>query len=491
VYLPDESQGTTQFRPDVPRQDHRRVGPRYRADHTEHQDHPPRAQGGRRGPRGPRRRSLLRRKWFIVPIAALGAVLAGGVAIAANANAGVRWRVVAPVTVQALGVDVSDAAVGQTVTAGVKLVAERDATLAELAIAVRGPDGQRVDFPHVRNWSLGTSQKEFVQSRTFDQEGTYRYWFTYLRDGRWIDLNPRQTFTVGGAAVADPGASATANPTPSGSAGASASAPAGSATTGGGTGSTNNGLRGCAANPGGCGYPTTASAGVPAGKALTVVNGGMEITTDGQVVDGVEIRGCVDVNASNVTIRNSRIVGQCSYGIDTYNSNSVTIERVEINCSVGRGTGIAGPNFAAKAVHIHDCENGLEINSNSSIVDSVIAAREGASEAHGDGIQSQGGNNVTIRHNTLLETNPVTSAIITNPTKNSSWLIEDNLLGGGAYTLYCPEQGTNFVVRNNRFVQAKTGTLYSAAYGLTDACNHSGVTWTGNYRDGDGAVVNP
>jgi hypothetical protein len=57
----------------------------------------------------------------------------------------------------------------------------------------------------------------------------------------------------------------------------------------------------------------------------------------------------------------------------------------------------------------------------------------------------------------------VTSAIITNPTLDDGWVIEDNFIGGGAYTLDCPEQGTNFVVRDNRFVPAKLVLLYGAA----------------------------
>jgi hypothetical protein len=97
-----------------------------------------------------------------------------------------------------------------------------------------------------------------------------------------------------------------------------------------------------------------------------------------------------------------------------------------------------------------------------SLIDSVLSAREGTPTAHGDGIQSQDGNNVVIRHNTLLETNPVTSAIITNPALDNGWVMEDNFMGGGAYTLYCPEQDTNFVVRD-MFVPAKLGSLHSAA----------------------------
>ena len=50
--------------------------------------------------------------------------LVGGVALAATGGAGIRFNVASPVTVQALGVDLSNAAVGQPVTAGAKIVAE-------------------------------------------------------------------------------------------------------------------------------------------------------------------------------------------------------------------------------------------------------------------------------------------------------------------------------------------------------------------------------
>ena len=53
------------------------------------------------------------------------AVLLGGVAFAATGGAGIGFRVTAPVTVQALGLDVGHPAVGQMVTAGAKVVAER------------------------------------------------------------------------------------------------------------------------------------------------------------------------------------------------------------------------------------------------------------------------------------------------------------------------------------------------------------------------------
>jgi len=234
---------------------------------------------------------------------------------------------------------------------------------------------------------------------------------------------------------------------------------------------------------------------VPAGTVLTPFTGDYYVLTAGQVVQNMEINGCIWVHAPGVIITNTRVkmADRCFYGISTYDAQGglTVIDRVEVVCNYAHGSAIAGPGLRASRVWAHACENGLEVNGNSVVEDSVIQGSEvGSSTAHGDGIQSQDGTNITIRHNTLLQINPVTSAIITNPTASSGWVVELNFMGGGAYTLYCPEQGTNFVVRNNRFVPAKQNTLYSAAYGLTDACSHSGIVWSGNYRD-DLSVVGP
>jgi hypothetical protein len=458
------------------------------------------ASGNRRAPRAGGR------KWLLVTAAAVAAILAAGIALAATGVGGIHLWGASPVTVQALSVNVNRAAVGQTVTAGAKVVAASRTTLSDVALTVTGPGGTRADFASAHDWTLGTAQRMFMGSRSFSRTGTYTYWFTYRKNGHWIDLNPRLTFTVGvtgnsmGSAMMPaltPSASGSTAPTATPT---KASTPTGSASAGGSSGgstssSTDRSQHDCVTNPGACGYPTTTTAGVPAGTKLTVVKGDLTVTTKGAVVQGKEIHGCVDVRASNVTIRNTRIIGPCAYGVSTYSASGTTVlERVEINCVDGRGTGLAGPNFAAHAVYIHDCENALEIDENSTVVDSVLSARDGAPSSHGDGIQSQGGNNVTIRHNTLLVpggVDSVTSAIITNPTQNNGWLVEDNLMGGGGYTLYCPEQGTNFVVRDNRFVLPKLSSPYSAQYGLTDACDHAGITWTGNYGDSDGSTVTP
>jgi beta-glucanase (GH16 family) len=121
----------------------------------------------------------------------------------------VRFTVVAPVTVQAVGLDTDLPTVGQTVTAGVKVVAERPQVFDQVVIAVRDQAGRNLDFPGARSWSLDTSQKVFTSSRAFPSAGVYTYWFAYLQAGKWTNLSPRTTFTV-----APSGASPSPTPTP-------------------------------------------------------------------------------------------------------------------------------------------------------------------------------------------------------------------------------------------------------------------------------------
>jgi hypothetical protein len=77
-----------------------------------------------------------------------------------------------------------------------------------------------------------------------------------------------------------------------------------------------------------------------------------------------------------------------------------------------------------------------------------------------------------------------TSAIISNPSLNSNVTVQNNLLSGGAYTLYCPrDTSTNYRVLSNRFTRAY-------AYGPTDACAQV-AQFSGNVWDDTGATLTP
>lgn len=244
----------------------------------------------------------------------------------------------------------------------------------------------------------------------------------------------------------------------------------------------------CQANPGGCGFPDALSTG-PAG-GLGTWTGSRTFTTAGQTVANTTINGCVEVRAANVTFRNVQFnVGGCFWGIQNFSTGLQVIDSA-IDCARTNGNAIGSTNLALVRVEISRCENGLNVAGNVSVTDSWIHDMNGsAGGAHTDGAQfNQGASNIVFQHNTINvgPQNGATSAIIAwnegNP-QNANVTINNNLLAGGTYTLYCPRQNsTNFRVTNNRF-----GTH---EFGSTDSCIPGHVAaFTGNVRDQDGTPV--
>jgi hypothetical protein len=236
------------------------------------------------------------------------------------------------------------------------------------------------------------------------------------------------------------------------------------------------------------GFPREDNAGVPAGLSLTPYTGPTTITTANTVIDG-KTTTCLEVRASGVVIRNSKIScpGGGIYIDDRFTGTPLTIEDSTVDCEGQGGTGIQEAHFVVRRVLVTGCENGFSINQDAVIEDSYIhgLASKGE-ESHEDGIQLSLGHwngaeyvccalNVTIRHNTIYgmtrgDTAFGTSAIISGPPGVANILIENNLLAGGAYALYCPGggQGTNFRVVNNRF-STKFGPRVGA-FGATTEC---------------------
>lgn len=231
---------------------------------------------------------------------------------------------------------------------------------------------------------------------------------------------------------------------------------------------------------------------MPAGTNLTAYTGSTTIRS-ATVIDGKTI-GCLNITGGAVTIRNSRITCNGGVALEIQGTAVVAIENTEINCVVGTGTGIdRSPNgsFTGRGLYIHECENGLHMESNTAIVDSYIAVRT-IGGAHSDGIQGVSGSNVVIRHNTIH--NPDmggTSSIIFAGQAMPGLVVENNLLSGGTYTVYCPPGGSGIVYSGNRFagpiLREQPGL--GPDYGFTDGCNRAGIAWTGNVRDDTGLAI--
>jgi hypothetical protein len=253
-------------------------------------------------------------------------------------------------------------------------------------------------------------------------------------------------------------------------------------------------------------YPDATCTGVPAGTSLTVVNSGMDINTDNTIIEGKDIRGCVNVHATGVIIRKSKINcprAESNLAVeldDQSNSGTrLTIEDSEISCDNNNGTAIAEANITARRLNIHGCENGFDLNQDMTIEDSYIHDLvEVGADPHTDGIQFATGHfvggslvpgslNITIRHNTIYIPSG-TSAIISNHGGDKNVLIENNLMAGGAFTLYCEQDGTsgtNYQVLNNHF-----STIFfprSGDFGPSVDCNNE--TYSGNVYHESGLPV--
>jgi hypothetical protein len=218
------------------------------------------------------------------------------------------------------------------------------------------------------------------------------------------------------------------------------------------------------------GWPDATNTGVPAGVSL-VPSGDLVITKDGAVVSGLDIRGAVDVNASNVMLRNSRMrTGRFDVVHIKPGMKGVVIQDCEID-GVGAGNdgsnGIRGSGTFLRN-NIHHVENGITLDGSAMIQDNYIHDLLASGSPHYDGIQIDGGiSNVTITHNTVINSyNQVSAVMIDNyfgPISNIS--VDNNLLMGGGYTVYSsaqfnggPVTGVSFT--NNRMGKGQWG--YSA-----------------------------
>jgi hypothetical protein len=201
----------------------------------------------------------------------------------------------------------------------------------------------------------------------------------------------------------------------------------------------------CMPKPSACGFPDATNTGVPPGTQLTRADGAVVLDEPGTVYSGVELHGEIQVAADDVTIEKVRIVSDAYYPIRTFGDRDpkgTVIRDVEIDMQGQQeGKGIAFNNYTATRVHIHNGLDCAHAGTNVVITDSFcdLPKLRPGSEAHADGFQSDGGRNLVFRHNTVRNPNGQTAAILlsTNTAPIEKVVIDNNLLSGGGYTVYC------------------------------------------------------
>ena len=197
------------------------------------------------------------------------------------------------------------------------------------------------------------------------------------------------------------------------------------------------------------GRPDASNTGVPAGVQLRP-SGGMTITQDGTVVNGLHVQGSITIEADNVTIRNSLIQTDTD-GYPIHVDGGATgalIEDVEIDNMGGTGIGVlfsTGSSGTIRRADIHSAEDGVRIQGdNVSLEYSYIHDLQRQPGGHHDSVQIRSGDNITLLGNTLLPFvrstgDPMNAALqigsLLGDDQVSDLRVIGNYMNGGNYTI--------------------------------------------------------
>ena len=205
----------------------------------------------------------------------------------------------------------------------------------------------------------------------------------------------------------------------------------------------------CFTAPHACGYPDATNTG-PSGSLTP--SGSINVTTNGRVLENLDITGNVRINADNVTIKNSRItgteVGETAFIVQINGGDNVKILDTEI-----RGKGV-GEQTAEAAVrgdallerdHFYNCNECVQ-NDTLPMRDTFIEITSMHNGAHVESVYgcSQA---ITVEHSTIFvaieQTATVIGDTICNGNKGNQFTVKDSLLAGGGGVLE-PQANDNF-----------------------------------------------
>jgi len=212
------------------------------------------------------------------------------------------------------------------------------------------------------------------------------------------------------------------------------------------------------------------------------------ITQAGAVISGLNITGSVYIKADNVTLLNCKITsgGWAGVSIDSGVTGAVVK-----NCTID-GTGKAPDGTGNQGImgsgtfvgnNIFNVENGIVPGSNSVIQGNYIHDLHAGGSPHYDGIQIDGGlSNIQITGNSIINQWGWTSAVMIDNDFGavSNVTVTNNLLYGGAYTVYSDSNGGSAPITGVSFTNNHIG---GAQYGDALIRGNNAV-FSGNVDDG-------
>jgi hypothetical protein len=144
--------------------------------------------------------------------------------------------------------------------------------------------------------------------------------------------------------------------------------------------------------------PDASNTGVPVGTALTEYTGPMTIELPGTVIDAKTIRGALVIEAADVTISRSRIIGDVS---NEATGSSFTISDSTVEAGNSPVTGIGSMNFTATRVHVTGGNRSILCGRSCTVEYSYVHGQmtDDTGTYHESGIRMS--QHSTIRYNTI------------------------------------------------------------------------------------------
>jgi hypothetical protein len=247
---------------------------------------------------------------------------------------------------------------------------------------------------------------------------------------------------------------------------------------------------------GGC-WPGPSNTGIAGCPALSTHNGDYNVSS-GATVQNMVINGQLRVSAagaSNIVVRCVKVNDGGFFPVDTERSGAtsasqVLLDRVEVDCGGSQTTHGAFLLFGATArkSRAYNCPDAFRFGGNVVIEDSYCSNLnvngDDENEWHYDCIQTGGGENVTLRHNSLVGRDTSDIALWPEYEPLENVLVERNLLlGTPGYKIYVGRNtnpSENITIKDNRFGPGGYGPC---------TIENASPTWTGNVWNSTGVAL--
>jgi hypothetical protein len=254
-----------------------------------------------------------------------------------------------------------------------------------------------------------------------------------------------------------------------------------------------------APKPATTGRPGAGNTGVPAGTKLTVHQGDLKITKANTVIDAMDIRGIVWVQAPGVVIKRSLITGRPTNTdlalVMVQDGGSVTVQDTEMYAKHPNAhiRGVIGKNFTLRRANVHTVIDQMVITGdNVTVEDSWLHGNlhyasdpnYGGGASHDDNVQISAGNNVKFLRNTMSGSHSASLMVTQDrgPVRNLQFV--GNMVSNGGCGLNLAQKSfgamSGFVIKNNVFTrdQIHKGCAFIADSATAAILSLGNNTWS-------------